>query len=192
MTTDTRFLTQGPKILMTMTAMLLPVLGVGCNGAGIGGTSLPAEQPRVAIQSQCAQNVIECTTVWPTAVVTVMAGENQQISLTETGFLVQGDGGGGGELIQLIGSGSRLGDNATTISHSWSSGATDTDPCTLAAGEEFSTQPDPQVFLAAGFHYIRLTVTNDNEVDIESAACGLNLLDVNPFDFVEIEIEVRD
>jgi len=167
-----------------------------CTGAGgvFGGGGLPAEQSRVAIQSQCAQNVIECTTVFPEAFITANAEANpaQQISLTENGFLVEGDGNGAGEQVQLIGSGSRRGDNATMISYSWSSGATDTDPCTLAPGPQFSTQADPLVELSEGFHYIRLTVTNDNEVDLFSEACGIDQLDVPASDFLEVEIEVRD
>lgn len=182
--------------------MVLMGLSVGCCGwvvsctgsGGFSGGGLPGEQPRVATQSQCAQNVITCTTVFPEAVITANAVDNpaQQISLTETGFLVEGDGNGAGELVQLIGSLSRLGDNAANLTYSWSSAATDDDPCTLAPGTQFSTQADPEVGLSVGFHYIRLTVTNDNEVDLFSEACGIDQLDVPASDFLEVEIEVRD
>ena len=183
----------GVKITVIGVLAGVLTLASSCNGvAGLAGPALAAQQPRVALQSQCAQNVIECTTVWPIPVVTLTAGDDQQVSITNTGFLVEGTNGDGTELVQLVGSGSRLGDNATSLTFSWTSAAQDSDPCSLAPGTVFSTQPDPQVRLAAGFHYIRLTVTNDNVVDVESADCGLSMQAVNPSDFIEVEIEVRD
>ena len=88
---------------------------------------------------------------------------------------------------------STLGNGATQISYSWSTGATDDDPCTLTAGTEFSDAADPQVLLEEGFHYIRLTVENDViQATLVLEGCDTTVENVPASDFVEVEVEVRD
>ncbi|NOX58692.1 MAG: hypothetical protein GXP29_07520 [Planctomycetes bacterium] len=180
------------------TALLLPFLGF-LTLTGFAGCvdpltqPLPPETARVAIQSQCAQNVINCTTSWPTAVFTVEAMDGQSVTLTDTGFLVEGTDGNGQEMVRLVGSNSTPGDGAAFSSFKWTSGASDEDPKTLAPGNQFSTDADNNVLLAVGFHYIRLTVENDIiREEVQSDEFGLIAENVPSFDFVELEIEVRD
>ena len=155
--------------------------------------ALAPETARVAIQSQCAQNVINCTTSWPEAVVAVEAIGGQTVTLTDTGFLVEGTDGNGQETVRLVGTDSAPGDGGTITSFEWSSGATDEAPTTLAAGTVFSNNSTDDVPMAVGFHYIRLTVKNDIIRDqVVSDEFGLLFQDVPSFDFVELEIEVRD
>ena len=78
-----------------------------------------------------------------------------------------------------------------------SGGASDADIRTLSAGTEFSNLANPTVDLAEGFHYIRLTINNDI---FRAQVMGLGVFErlglvhenVFSFDFVEVEIEVRD
>ncbi|MCA9253892.1 MAG: hypothetical protein KDA54_22420 [Phycisphaerales bacterium] len=155
--------------------------------------ALQPETARVAIQSQCAQNVINCTTSWPEAAFIVEAMDGQSVSLTDTGFLVEGTDGNGWETVRLDGSASISGDGASITAFEWSSGATDEDPTTLDAGTIFATGSTVNQPMAVGFHYIRLTVKNDIIRDlVVSDEFGLLFQDVPSFDFVELEIEVRD
>jgi hypothetical protein len=156
--------------------------------------AIPAGTARVAIQSQCAQNVITCTSSWPTATMRVEANEGSTVTMTASGFLVAGDTPTGPEglAVNFIGTDSDAGNGAATITYSWSYGASDEDPCSLAPGIEFSTEANPTATLAPGFHYIRLTVRNDIVRDrVESDTCGLVGENVASFDFVELEVEVR-
>lgn len=174
--------------------------GQGCPPAAPQG--LPADNQRATFASQCALNVITCTTSWPEAVAKVANGEGigvepldgQTVTATDAGFLVEGSDGNGVEPVQLIGSDSVVGDTASGLSYSWSSGATDNNPCELNHGDEFSTESDPQVSLLEGFHYIRLFVQNDIVRDnVEAQGCEEDAFtNVRSFDWVEIEIEVRD
>ena len=154
---------------------------------------LPPENQRSAFQSQCAQNVITCTTTFPVPVIGTGFLPGQVVTTTATGFRVQGADGDGSELVQLIGSGSAAGQGATQVFFSWSAGAGDPNPCTLAPGMEFSTEADPQIRLQAGFHYIRLTVGNDLlPIDsLDSDGCGTFENYVRR-DFEEIEVEIVD
>lgn len=156
------------------------------------GAGIPAEQQRVAFQSQCAQNVITCTTRFPTAVIDIQQRFGQSVTETAAGFLVIDATALGNVPVQLKGSGSQLGTEATMLTYSWSFGAVDDDPCTMAPGEEFSTQADTLVFLQPGFHYVRLFVENDVIFPIiESDACGIIGENIAGFHFEEVEIEVR-
>jgi len=157
---------------------------------------LLATSQRSAFQSQCAQNVLECTTIWPEAVAILdlsRRGPDQAFSFLGGGrFIVTGTDGDGSEPVPLRGEQSALGDDATILTFSWSHAATDADKCTLVPGPVFSTDPNPLQRMEVGFHYIRLTVTNDNLRDIFSDECGLIAESSGLFDFVEIEIEVRE
>lgn len=163
---------------------------------------------RTAFQSQCAQNVLECTTIWPEAVAALdlsrrgpdqgfgVLGNNGEFTVTGSDgngrFVVTGTDGDGSEPIPLRGDMSVVGNEATTLTYSWSHAATDADKCTLVPGPVFSTDPNPLQRMEVGFHYIRLTVTNDNIRDITSDECGLIAESSGLFDFVEFEIEVRE
>lgn len=154
---------------------------------------LPPEQLRVAFQSQCAQNVIECTGSWPTAVVTIDPLASQTITETATGFILTDPNGGDSVTVQLIGSDSLAGEGAVALTHSWSSSAVIDDPCSLPPGTEFSSEENPTIEMAPGFHYIRLTVSNDiirDQVPLEG--CDNVLMNVASFDFLEIELEIRN
>lgn len=186
----------GRRPRTTVAAMGFPMLAIVCGcvvqPGGNGDGVLRAEQQRTAFQSQCAQNVITCTRRFPTAVVTVQARSGQTVSATDSGFLIADSHATGSVRVQLVGSGSLPGEEATLLTYRWSSGATDDDPCTMTPGEEFSTQADPQVLLERGFHYIRLFVENDVMFPrIESAMCGVLGENIPGFHFVEVEIEVR-
>jgi hypothetical protein len=176
-------------------------------GLALGGCvdplpqALAPETARVAIQSQCAQNVINCTTSWPEAVIAVEPIGGQTVTLTDTGFLVEGTDGNGQETVRLVGTNSvahsipdeQPGDRPSLTSFEWSFGATDEDKTTLAPGTVFSDDSTDDVPMAVGFHYIRLTVENDVIRDlVVSDEFGLLFQDVPSFDFVELEIEVRD
>lgn len=152
-------------------------------------TVIPAGTARVAFQSQCAQLVVECTSSWPTAVIQVMSN-NGTVMETDDGFLIETSEMTA--MLDLIGSQSMAGSDATIQSFAWSFGASDNDPCTLTPGTEFAIRADTSVLLEKGFHYIRLRVENDVIRDrIESEQCGLIGTDVASYDFVEVEIEVR-
>lgn len=157
---------------------------------------LLATSQRSAFQSQCAQNVLECTTSWPEAVATLdisRRGADQIFGILGGGrFVVTGTDGDGSEMVPLRGDQSVIGDNATSLGFEWSHAATDADQCTLDPGPVFSTQPNPTERMQTGFHYIRLTVSNDNIRDINSDQCGQIAAQARLFDFVEFEIEVRD
>ena len=154
---------------------------------------LPPEDKRVAIQSQCAQNVLECTTSWPRGVIEIAVAPGQAVTETPDGFLLEGTDGDGVETVQLIGNASEMGEGASLILYSWSYGAGDEDPRTLRPGVEFATETDPVVMMEAGFHYIRLTVENDIICEfIQSPQFGVLAEDVPASDFIEIQIEVRD
>lgn len=169
----------------------------GCTGSGPGPQpgpgGLPGENRRQAFQSRCAQNVIACTVSFPAAEISVTATGDQAVDVIATGFRVEGSDGDGAELVQLDGSGSARGQGATELFFSWSSAAGDDDPCTLTPGDEFSTAAEPQVLLQEGFHYIRLTVSNDlPSLDtLDAGECG-TFENFARSDFIEIEIEVID
>ncbi len=166
----------------------------GCNPQPVAEApnGLAAQQRRSAFQSLCAQNAVECTSSWPTPSIDVEALEGQTVAPGETGFVVEASEVGGAVLVQLIGSGSDAGTESDVLTFSWSAAATDTDGCTVAAGEEFSTEADPQIELQPGFHYIRLTVMNDVIRDaVPVVGCDTTLQNVASFDFLEVEIEVR-
>lgn len=174
--------------------------GPNGNNSGNGGPNpqpeekgLPAEQARVAFASQCALNVIQCTVAFPEAVIDLAGSPGQVVSKTPEGWIVQGTDGDGVEEIRLVGVLSTAGQGATELFYSWSKGATDTDPKTLRPGTEFSREIYPVVELREGFHYIRLTVTNDILVpSLESPTLGTIAENVYLYDFQEVEIEIRD
>ncbi len=156
-------------------------------------TALPAVSARVAFQSPCAQNAIECTSSWPTAVASVEAIEGQTVTPTAAGFLIEAPSNTSGIPVQFVGDGSTLGNGATVLTYSWTSNATEDAPCVLTPGEAFATTARPIARLAPGFHYIRLTVENDIIRDsVESDACGVFGTDIPSFDFIEVEVEVRN
>ncbi len=151
---------------------------------------VPSGTARVAFQSQCAQLVVTCTSSWPTALIDVQS-DADTVTATDTGFLVD-TMGQSSATVNLIGSISEPGNGATIHSFTWSFGATDDDPCTLAPGTVLATTADTPATLESGFHYIRLRVENDIiRARIESELCGLIGTDLPSFDFVEVEIEVR-
>lgn len=173
-------------------AMTALSVGAGCPAPNPDAGLVP-EAPRAAFASQCALNVIECTTAFPVAVIEVEPGADQIVTETANGFLVQGYSGVGSEFVRLVGSNSEPGQGATEIFHSWSHAADDDDPRTLSEGEVFSTEADPVQEMQVGFHYIRLTVRNDIVVDqLVSPEFGVLYENTPLFDFVEVEIEVRD
>ncbi len=165
--------------------------GNGGNGSGgEGGSSgdvpfVAGETKRVALQSGCAQTVLECSTVHPIVVLDVLPEEGQFVTESDTGFVVVGSNEDGSEVLRFRGSRSVPGQGATGLTYRWSTGATDDDPTTLAPGETFSTEPDPTVRMGVGFHYVRLTVRNDN------AIAGDPSTDDITTSFVEVEVEVR-
>lgn len=177
-------------LLTTVFTAALLTLVPGCDNAA-NQNAIQPEAARVAFQSQCAQNVITCTDSFPEAVIDVEAIHGQSVTATDTGFLIE-QPGTAPIWTKLIGSDSDPGDNATEIQYRWSSRAEDADPCSLDPGPEFSTEADPLVLLEPGFHYIRLTVTNDNIIgQLESDECGIIGQNIPAYDFLEVEIEVR-
>lgn len=168
--------------------------GQGCPPPPPEPVGLPPENARVAFASQCALNVITCTVSWPDAVYDIEARPGQTVTRTATGFLVERPGDDDdSEAVQFIGDISQPGQGATALTFQWTSGASDADPCTLAPGDAFSTEPNPLVDLQEGLHYIRLTVRNDIIRDeVPSDDCGVIGTNIPSFDFVELEVEVRD
>ena len=165
------------------------VVAGGCTNNAV--PAIQADNARVAFQSQCAQNVITCTSSFPTAVISVQARHGQQVERTGNRITVW-QSGHGAVWVQLRGRDSDAGSVSTAVDFSWSARATDDDPCSMAAGDVFSTLADPLVLLEPGFHYIRLTVSNDVILSrVESDECGLIGENVPAFDFLEVEIEVR-
>ena len=60
-------------------------------------------------------------------------------------------------------------------------------------GIEFSTESEPAILMQMGFHYIRLTIRNNKVFEeVVSDAFGVLGTNISGFDFVELEIEVRD
>lgn len=154
---------------------------------------IPASNQRVAFQSQCAQNVTVCTTSWPTAIATVVESDGQTVTeVSSNSFLVEATGGSDGVQVQFRGSETKMGETSTMLVFRWSFGAIDDDPCTMAPGTEVSTEVNPKLLLAPGFHYIRLFVINNVIRDVVSSQeCGIIAEDTGSFDFVELEVEVR-
>ena len=169
---------------------------------------IPADDTqKVPFQSLCAQNVIACTTSWPQIDWEIPAFTTQTVVKTEPdgvpGFLVIEEGAAGGVTVQLndlstaTDPDNALAATARIISRSWSFGAEDDDPCSALPGMEFSTEANPMVRLEPGFHYIRLTITNDisRSVDeLQSDQCGpsFSTSAAGSTDFLELEVEVRD
>jgi hypothetical protein len=180
--------------VLTLLNVTIGTIIVGCVTPPVDNARLiPAVNQRVAIQSQCAQNVIECTTSWPTAVATVVAGPDQTVTANSNSFVVVDPNGWGGVEVNFKGSDSIAGNTATMLAYRWSHSATDTDPCTLQEGTFASAKADPQLLLATGFHYIRLRVVNDVIRDqVVSDTCGVVGEDTGSFDFIELEVEVRN
>lgn len=180
-------LIQAERALICLIAIL-----PGCT-AEPSGPVIESVSARVAFQSPCAQNAIECTSSWPVAIAGVRDVSGQTVTETDTGFIVVADRAHGSVPVHLRGSESTAGDGATQLRYSWSTGATQDDPCTLSPGEEFSTAANPVVNLAPGLHYVRLTVENDIIRDVvESETCGVFGENIPSFDFVELEIDVRN
>lgn len=183
-----------------LTAIACCVVGVGLLIGGSGCTTgpdnpanvIPAANQRVAFQSQCAQNVVTCTTSFPTAVVSVEATPVQSLTAGSNSFLVVENNGSDVVAVQFHGSDSTPGSTASQISYEWSYGATDNDPCTMEPGTVISMEADPVLELAVGFHYIRLTVQNLTiDAPVESDECGTISQDTGKTHFVELEVEVR-
>lgn len=188
-------LTTGSTTLRGLRAAALALAVValtGCPAQPSGPVLSPVSQ-RVAFQSPCAQNAIECTSSWPVAIARVREVGSQIVTETDAGFIVRLPGAQSSVPVHLAGSDSTAGNGATQISFSWSAAATQDDPCELTPGDEFSTLADPVVNLAIGLHYIRLTVENDIIRDVvESETCGVFGQNIPSFDFVELEIDVRN
>ncbi len=169
-------------------------LTVGCPQVTVPqlSSSLSAEASRSTIASQCAQAVFTCTSSWPTAVPTVVAIEGQTVTATDDGFTITGQSDQGGFDVQLSASDSIAGNGAMSLTYRWSTGATDTDPCTLADGQAFSSEEMPLQRMDIGVHYIRLRVENDiiREI-IDTDSCGVIGEDIASYHFVEIVVEVR-
>jgi hypothetical protein len=164
----------------------------------IGFVGIAQEATRAPFASQCAQAVISCTTSFPVAEMTVAAGDGQTVTATGDGFIVEGSGSEGFEIVALDGSASQPSENAgqaNEIFYSWTFGATDDNQCLLAPGTEFSTEEAVSVAMDDGFHLIRLTVENEQMIDPPDTCTdqdGTNISISRPkFDFVEMLIEVR-
>lgn len=163
--------------------------GGGDDGGGGGnGDTVPfvsGETKRVALQSGCAQTVLECLTAHPVVVLDVLPEEGQFVTESDTGFVVVGSNEDGSEVLHFRGSRSVPGQGASGLTFNWSTGATDDDPATLIPGEVFSTEADTRIRMGVGFHYVRLTVRNDNAPSAEPSTADLTT------SFVEVEVEVR-
>ncbi len=164
--------------------------GDGGDGGGDGsnGDTIPfvtGETKRVALQSGCAQTVLECSSVHPVVVLDVLPEEGQFVTESDTGFVVVGSNDDGSEVLRFRGSRSVPGMGANGLTFSWSTGATDDNPDTFAPGEEFATEADTTVRMGVGFHYVRLTVRNDNAAPAAPSTADLTT------SFVEVEVEVR-
>jgi hypothetical protein len=178
---------------------LLLSLGQGCPPAGGNNPPPPetdkglaAEPARIAFASQCALNVITCTRFFPKPSIDVVAGPNQSVTRTPTGFLVIGYDNDDAEDVHLVGSHSGWGEEATQVWYTWSHAAADDDPTTMSDGPVFSTEPDPIQRMANGMHHIRLRMQNDNIRDILTPQQTIFASGVQLYDFVEVQIEVRD
>lgn len=182
---------------MTPADDMMPQDGTPTTG---GGETLPASAvTRLPFTTQCGQFAGLCTSSFPTPVLNIDSRTGQNVTSTSDpfGFIVQGSDGDGSEIVIFKGGASRPGATATEITYSWTSGATDDNPCTLEPGPEFSTDPDVEIAMQAGLHYIRLTVTNDlpllqdqlpqNVID----TCG-TLAQSFKFDSIEVLVDVRD
>lgn len=146
----------------------------------------PAERQRVAIQSNCAQNVLACTGLRPIPDIDIDPGPDQFLTFGQDSVVITGKSETGIELVRLLGSSSIPGTGADALSYSWSYGATDTDRDSLRPGVEFSRAPDVLVGMAEGFHYVRLIVRNGDQPAMENWSP-----DDNQTNFLELEIEVR-
>lgn len=173
------------------------------NAAGDGVSQFSGLSPdtsgRLPFAGPCAEFLDLCDDTFPTAQVTVIPDSRQAVTATQSPFavVVQGSDGDGRESVTLRGSESALGNRSAGLTYSWSSAATDDDPCTLAPGPEFSTEADPTIAMRAGRHLIRLTVRNDLPLATESLPqevrdqCG-TLNESFKFDILELIVEVRD
>ncbi len=159
----------------------------GENGGGDDGgvPFVTGETKRVALQSGCAQTVLECTTSRPVVVLDVLPVEGQFVTESDTGFVVVGGNEDGSEVLSFRGSRSVPGLGASGLTFEWSTGATDDDPETFAPGEPFSTDADTTIRMGVGFHYVRLTVRNDNAISAAPSTADITT------SFVEVEVEVR-
>jgi len=147
---------------------------------------LPADQPRVAYQSACAQNTLACESSRPLPVLEIEPGENQFVTISDAGIVITGESADGFETVRLVGSRSVPGTGFDEVTYSWSYGATDPDPDTLAPGFVFSQDAELTVGMAEGFHYIRLTVHNGSD-----PVPAVPLPDDLNTEFRERQIEIR-
>jgi hypothetical protein len=147
---------------------------------------LPADQPRFAFQSGCAQNVLACESSRPLPVIEIEPGPNQFVTISDDGIVIVGESADEIETVKLIGSGSVPGTGFLQVTYSWSRGATDTDPATLTPGPEFSREAEVEVRMAKGFHYVRLTVHNGSDPPPSNPSPS----DLDT-DFRERQIEIR-
>jgi len=181
------------KCILPCATVIITCAVAGCAVEPTTANVLPATSARVAFQSPCAQNAIECTSSWPTAIASVEAREGQTVTTTTAGFLVNAPGSSSSVPVQFVGDDSILGNDATILNYSWTYGASQDDPCFLTPGEEFAITARPIAHLAPGLHYIRLTVENDIVRDtVESPVCGIFGTDITSFDFIEFEVEIRN
>ncbi|NOX59780.1 MAG: hypothetical protein GXP29_13120, partial [Planctomycetes bacterium] len=119
---------------------------------------ISGETQRVALQSGCAQTVLECSTSRPVVILDVLPTEGQFVTESDSGFVVVGRSEDGSELLRFRGSRSVTGRSGPRLAFSWSSSASDNDPTTYSPGRQFSTRSDATVRLGVGFHYVRLPV----------------------------------
>jgi len=126
-------------------------------------------------------------------VATVAALDGQTVTTTDgVSYIVTGTSEQGGFDVQLSAADSMAGNGGMSLTYSWSSGATDTNSCTLADGAAFSTEDMPLQRMDIGIHYIRLRVENDIIRDVvESDTCGVIGENIASFHFVEIVVDVR-
>ncbi len=158
-----------------------------------------ASASRTPFASQCTQAVINCTSSFPVASFTVTAGQGQTVSASDEGFVVTGSMIDGVETVQLDGRASLVSEiegRANDIFYSWSFGAMDDNRCTYDSGTIFSSDASVPVVLETGFHYIRLTVENEQMIDPPDACVDQDgdMVSVSrrKFDFVEMLLEVRE
>ena len=205
-----RFLRSVPCLVCTLCLVAGCPPGGGGPPPDNGGNDdvIPSDDtPHLPFQSLCAQNVIACTTSWPQIDWEIPAFTTQTVVKREPdgvpGFLVIEEGAEGAVTVQLndlstaTDPDNDLAASAMIISRSWSFGAEDDDPCSALPGMEFTTEPNPMVRLEPGFHYIRLTITNNisrTEAELQSDQCGpsFSTSAVGSTDFLELEIEVRN
>lgn len=206
-----RLLRSAPCLVCTLCLVAGCPPGGGGPPPDNGGNDdvIPADDtPHLPFQSLCAQNVIACTTSWPQIDWEIgPAFTTQTVEQTDPdgvpGFLVIEEDAEGAITVQLsdlstaTDPANALAATARIISRSWSFGAEDDDPCSALPGMEFSTEPNPMVRLEPGFHYIRLTITNDisrSEDELQSDQCGpsFSTSATGSTDFLELEVEVRN